>query len=184
MNRHYFISDDLEDLKATENDFYACGFFPPQLHVLSERDSELVKYHLHEVDSFSKSDVVHGGLIGAAIGVVIGGLIATAGVLSGAGDFAGWVPFVFLSVATFCFCTWEGGLYGIQVKNVEFRRFENVLKQGKHVLIVDAPEKQFDDLETVVQRHPKLALAGTGSPRPFWLVHGHKRFNHIVQTLP
>jgi hypothetical protein len=59
MERHYYLSDDLDDLEAVENELEAAGISTPQIHVLSENDSEVENHHLHEVDSFTKSDVVH-----------------------------------------------------------------------------------------------------------------------------
>ena len=184
MHRHYYISDDLDDLKAAENEFYDSGFSKPQLHVLSEQDSELVKHQLNEVDSLSKSDLIHGGTIGAIIGAVISMSILGFGAFSGAATFTDWIPFLFLSCITFGFCVWEGGLFGIQVKNVEFRRFEEVLKNGMHVLLIDISEEQRSALEAVIRRHPKLNYAGVGSARPSWLIRGQNNFNSIVQTLP
>ncbi len=184
MHRHYYISDDLDDLKAAEDEFYENGFSKPQLHVLSEQDSELVKHRLHEIDSLSKSDLIHGGTIGAIIGTIIAVSILGFGAYSGAESMADWLPYFFLSVLTFGFCVWEGGLFGIQVKNVEFRRFEEVLKNGMHVLLIDISEDQRNSLESIVKNHPKLSYAGVGSARPSWLIHGQKNFSSIVQTLP
>ena len=184
MERHYFVSDDLEDLKATEEDFYSKDFDKAQLHVLSERDSELVKYRLHEVDSLSKRDIVHSGLIGAAIGFVVALIILVAGFISGANSSVEWLPFVFLAFLSFCFCVWEGGLFGIQVKNVEFRRFSDILQDGSHVLMVDINNSQRNLLGEIIKSHPKLTIAGTGSARPGWFIRGQKGFRSFVETMP
>ena len=39
MKRHYFISDDLDDLAAVERELDAAGITPPQVHVLSNDDA-------------------------------------------------------------------------------------------------------------------------------------------------
>ena len=184
MLRHYFISNDLDDLQAVEDDFYKKGFSKPQLHVLSERDSDVVKYKLHEIDSLSKSDIVHGGLVGAVIGIAIALVIMAVGLYSGAVVFSDWIPFFFLAVVSFCFCVWEGGLFGIQVKNIEFRRFEAVLQKGKHILMIDHNKAQDAVLREVIKEHPKLEDAGTGAARPWWFIRGQKNFNSVIETLP
>ena len=70
MHRHYMISDDLDDLERLEEQLEAAGISTPQIHVLSNADAELAKHaHLHEVQSFMKSDLVHSTTRGAMIGV-------------------------------------------------------------------------------------------------------------------
>ena len=184
MNRYYFVSNDLADLKKTEEDFFSSGFTEPQLHVLSEQDSELVKYKLHEVNSFSKSDVVSGGMKGAIIGLFLAMTIIGFGMLQNASGMVTWLPFLFLAFLVFCFSTWEGGLYGIQKYNSEFRRFEPVLKQGKHVLIVDLMEHQQECLELICRKHPSLTPAGQGHARSWWMIRGQENVVSVVKSLP
>ena len=59
MERHYYLSDDLDDLEAIETELEDAGISTPQIHVLSENDADVETHHLHEVDSFSKSDIAH-----------------------------------------------------------------------------------------------------------------------------
>ena len=44
---------------------------------------------------------------------------------------------VLLALVLFGFCAWSGGLYGIQVPNRDFKRFEAQLREGRHVFVVD-----------------------------------------------
>ncbi|HKJ51488.1 MAG TPA: NAD/FAD-utilizing enzyme, partial [Gammaproteobacteria bacterium] len=78
------------------------------------------------------------------------------------------------------FCAWSGGLYGIQVPNRDFRRFETQLRSGKHVFIVDVDPDQEARLARVVEQHPRLQLAGTGRATPRWIVMG--KYNIIKFT--
>ena len=75
---------------------------------------------------------------------------------------AGWTPFIFLAVVLLGFCTWEGGLIGIQDPNHNFTRFEQALKDGKHVFFVDLEPGQEAILETVL----KSPRASRGWPEP------------------
>src|SRR5690606_30621025 len=120
-----------------------------QVHVLSESDDEAARHHINAVNSLSKSDIIRSGLIGAAIGAILALLVLMAGFMFGAEGVEGWLPFVFLAVVIFGFCTWEGGFRGIQVQNSEFRRFSDLLKLGRHVLIVDIEPKDEDKIRKV-----------------------------------
>jgi hypothetical protein len=185
MLRHYYISDDLNDLQAIETELVAKGVSTPQIHVLSENDAEVEKHHLHAIESVLKQDVVHSTTLGAVVGVIAASAILAVGYfMDWHTTAAGWIPFGFLAVAVLGFCTWEGGLIGIQIPNHQFKRFQKLLKQGKHVFFVDLETKQESILTEVVEQHPKLKLAGTGAATPGWVVHGQEKYSKVMKTLP
>jgi hypothetical protein len=185
--RHYYISDELDDLENVETELESQGIETPQIHVLSLDDTAVENHvHLHDVTSFMKSDVIRSGEWGAAVGVV-----GSAAVLGGAYFFgltdtmAGWIPWIFLSIIVLGFCTWEGGFIGIQRRNKHFKRFEEVLKKGKHVFFVDVSPEQEDVLAQIVKKHPGLEVAGTERGTPQWIMKGQKRIPHLLrETLP
>ena len=172
--RHYFISDDLDDLEVFEVQLEEAGIASSQIHVLTHDHNEMdVKnhVHLHDVQSFMKKDVIHSTMVGAVIGVFGFVLVLVVS------NFAGWtespagqMPFIFLAVALFGFCTWSGGLRGIQEPNHHFCRFEKALNEGKHVFFTDLEAKQEELLDKVLESHPKIELAGTGSSPPAFIV--------------
>lgn len=172
MQRHYMVSDNLDDLEVLEKQLEAGGVSTPQIHVLSLDDAEVAKHeNLHEVQSFMKSDVVHSTTRGALVGVVASVLVLAVAHLAGwTQTAAGWVPFVFLAIIVLGFCTWEGGLAGIQRPNHKFTRFAQSLKQGKHVFFVDLEPGQEPVLENVLRGHPRVEPAGTGDPAQHWIV--------------
>lgn len=183
MIRHYFISDDIEDLTAVEQELLDAGLDNTQLRVLSD----FKRSHVHkveEVDSLSRRDIIHSGLVGGCIGLAAAAVILAVGYYSGAQTIETWLPYLFLSVVVACFCTWEGGLFGIQASNVQFRRFESLIQQGYHVLLVDLNKVQDESLRRVVEQHPKLHDAGTGQGRPSWLVASHKNVNAFIKAMP
>ena len=142
MKRFYFISDDLDDLERLEAELEDNGLQEPQIHVLSEDDAELARHRLNEVHSFMKTDVVHSAIRGAVLGLVAAFLALAVANLSGLPEAVGWAPFVFLAIVLLGFFTWEGGLFGIQETNSQFRRFEADLKHGRHIFIVDINPEQ------------------------------------------
>ena len=118
-----------------------------------------------------KIDIVHSGLIGAAVGACV---FSTILMLTHYLDWhklgAGWMPFIFLALILFWFCIWEGGLIGIHRPNHLFVQFKQALKDGLHVFYVDLYPAQESILERILKLHPQVSLAGTGKSEPHWLV--------------
>ena len=185
--RRYFISDDLDDLEVIEEQLESAGVSIPQIHVLTSHDAELDHHeHLHRVQSFMKKDVVHSTLIGAVVGACASVLVPAVAYFAGwTHTAAGWMPFVFLAVIVLGFCTWVGGLIGIEVPNYHFARFEQAIKDDKHILFVDLERDQEGILETVLKTHPKLEPAGSESLHRHWIIEFQKRVPRFFkQTWP
>ena len=181
MLRHYLISNSLDDLEVFEEQLEAAGVSIPQIHVLSRNDAEVEHHHhLHEVQSFMKNDIVHSTERGAFVGICAFTLVLAVAYYSGWTETAaGWMPFIFLAVVLLGFCTWEGGLFGIQKPNHNFARFEQALSDGKHIFFMDLEPNQEAVLEKVLKSHPQVELAGTGSSAPHWLIALQQRSGMI-----
>lgn len=187
MLRHFFISDDLDDLEAFEEDLEQGGVPTPQIHVLSLDDTAAENHHhLHDVQSLMKRDIIHSFEYGAVVGLVLAILVLVVAYYAGWTESpAGWIPWIFLSIIALGFFTWEGGLWGIQRPNVHFEQFEEVLQQGKHVFFVDLEPGQEAVLERVVGAHPTAETAGTGRATPHWIVVWQIRLKRLFgETLP
>ena len=187
MLRHYFISDNLDDLELFEEQLEEAGVSTPQIHVLSQHDAEIDHHeHLHKSQSFMKKDISHSPELGALVG--LGAAIFVLALAHSAGwtdSAAGWVPFIFLAVLLLGFCTWEGGLLGIQKPNYQFARFAEALKDDKHIFFVDLEPDQEAILEKVFKEHPHVELAGTGSSTPHWLIELQTKVPRFFkQTFP
>ncbi len=186
MKRHFYISDDLDDLDRIEQELESSGVHKPQIHVFSRDDAGVDAHdHLHNIESVFKQDVAHGTITGALLGVGLAASVLIFTTLSDVTEVYTWWPFVFLAVALFGFCTWIGGLYGIQTPHRDFKRFEPLLRAGKHVFIVDVDPNQEATLKRVEQAHPNLKLAGTGSATPRWVVMGQHNIKQMTsKTFP
>lgn len=185
MKRHYYVSDDLKDLKEVEQELQQSGLTTPQIHVLSEKDAEVEKHHLHAIEAVLKQDVVRSTKFGALLGLIAAGVvIGVTYMMQWHTSVVGWIPSGFLAVALLGFCTWEGGLVGIQIPNYQFKRFQALLKQGKHVFFVDVDSNQYEILSEVIERHASLTVAGTGDATPSWVVKGQDKFNSAMKVLP
>ncbi len=186
MKRHFYVSDDLDDLDRIEQELESRGVHRPQIHVFSRDDAAVETHdHLHNIESVFKKDLIHGTLVGTWIGVLLAALVLLVTVLSDWPDSYTWMPFIFLALVLLGFCAWSGGLYGIQVPNQDFKRFEAQLRKGKHVFIVDVDPQQETSLAKVIAAHPGLQLAGTGKAAPRWVVMGQYRIQKFTsETFP
>lgn len=185
MERHYFISDDLDELDRVEAELESEGMDRPQIHVYSEDDTGVETHeHLHNMEAVLKKDVVYGTELGAVIGVAAAALVLGIAWFSGLPETVTWVPFIFLAIVALGFCTWEGGLFGIQEMHHDFKRFRDEIKAGKHVLFVDIEANQVPALQRVIARHPRLKSAGTGSATPGFVIQFQRKWKEFVHSMP
>lgn len=183
MKRHYFISDDLDDLDRIEVELEQKGIQKPQIHVLSKDDGGVETHeHLHNIESVLKQDVVHGTIVGALFGLLGAAAVIAVGYLTTLPETYTWVPFYFLAIVMFGFITWSGGFYGIQTPHKDFRRFQKDLNEGKHIFIVDVDQSQEDIVRQVGSRHSHLVDAGTGEATPRWVVRGQQNIKDFTST--
>ncbi len=184
MKRHYFLTSNLDDLAAVEHELHTAGITAPQIHVLSEDDTAVEERHLHSVEAVLRKDVVRGTQRGAVVGICCATAVLALGWLTGVAHGVGWIPLAFLSVVVLGFCTWEGGLIGIQEKHADFRRFESALNSGRHLLFVDVRVGEEQRLSQVVARHPGLEPAGLGDATPGFVVRFQDKWHRFMQLAP
>ena len=186
VRRHYFISDNLDDLNRLEKRLENRGVLRSQIRVLSKDDAGVEsREHLHNIESILKYDVVHGSMLGALAGAVLAIATLVIGEYTNLTSSYTWTPFIFLAVALFGFSTWFGGYHGIQTPHKDFIQFEAVLNEGKHVFFVDIDKEQELMLEEVSSLYPALEKAGTGSSAPRWVIVGQgKAIDIATHTFP
>ncbi|NQX90190.1 MAG: NAD/FAD-utilizing enzyme [Halioglobus sp.] len=181
MKRQFYISDDLEDLEIVEQQLESAGVTTPQIHVLSQDDAGMKAHRLNDVEAVLRKDVVHGTELGAVVGVIAAAFILLIAWATGLPETITWVPPIFLSIIVLGFCTWEGGFIGIQQPNYDFKRFQDTLRAGKHVLLVDVSADQEHLLQEVICEHPKLVAAGEGHSAPGWFLRVRGRFEQLIK---
>lgn len=187
LKRQYWIGSDLDQLESIEQELEQSGTLRGQIHVLTLDDTSAENHHqLHDVQSLMKKDLIRSGMRGLVIGIVGAALVLTGAYLAGwTTTLAGWWPFVFLAIIVLGFATWEGGFWGIQTQNANFKRFEEALRQGKHLFFVDLAADQEGQLKEVMDRHAGAEYAGTGAANPHWaIVWQHRLKNFLTETMP
>jgi hypothetical protein len=184
MKRHFYISNDLDDLVTLERELGNAGVEQPQFHVLSNNDAGVDTHNLHAVEAVLKSDVVYKTELGFCVGMVVAALILTFANYSGVAESYTWVPFIFLSIVLLGFCTWEGGFIGTQEIHHDFARFKETLDAGNHIFFVDVTAAQEDALQAIVSRHPNMTAAGEGASTPKVAIDAQRVFNRFMRSAP
>lgn len=184
MNRYYFVGDDLDELSRVERELQSQGISPLQMHVLPNNDAQAELKGLDSVDSLLRKDIVRSLFTGFVIGFGLSLLALMVAYLSGITATEHWVMVGFLCVVITGFCTWEGGLFGIQVPNREFRRFAKHMQSGKHVFFVDIDKEQKENLEGMARRHKDLKPIGTGEGEGAWLFALRSGWHRFIHSAP
>ena len=185
MNRHFYISNDLDDLESLEVELETVGISAAHTHVLSLDDAEVAAHsNLNEVEAVLRTDVVHSTKIGAVVGIISATLMLYVVALTGWAQQSTWIPFIFLAIIMVGFFTWEFGFIGIQRKNNRFARFEKALKNGKHIFFVDIEPENDQLLSDVVKKHPKIKRAGDGPSVPQWFIQMQDGFKSFTKIMP
>ena len=66
-------------------------------------------------------------------------------------------------------------MFGIQKPNHHFARFEQALKDDKHIFFMDLEPDQEAILERVLKSHPQVERAGTELFNHHWLLEFQKK---------
>jgi hypothetical protein len=184
MKRYYFLADNLDKLETIERDLEQNGLSTPQIHVLSRDDCGVMQRALNDVEAVLRKDVVHSMSRGALAGAAAAALVLATGHYSGATLAVGWMPFIFLAVVVLGFITWEAGLFGIQEPHRDFRRFEQALGSGRHLMMVDANDNDEAILNRITAHYPELEFSGTGEGAPGWYISLQNRWRHFIEVMP
>jgi len=184
MERYYYISDNLDELEVVEQELRNTGISTEQIHVLSKNDPGVDMHKINGVSSFMKKDVVHSTVRGSLAGLALAIVVLVGAWLTGWPETFTWVPFIFLAIIVLGFCTWEGGLWGIQEPNHQFKRFQKVLDHGKHILFVDVDKQEMQGLEIVSRAHPRVKNIGKGPSAPRLVVRSHQWLNRFMRWAP
>lgn len=185
MNRHFYISNNLDDLESLELKLETVGISSTHCHVLSLDDAQVAAHpNLNEVEAVLRTDVVHSTKIGAVVGVIAATLMLYVVTLLGWAQQTTWIPFVFLAIIMVGFFTWEFGFIGIQKKNNRFVRFEKALKSGKHIFFVDIEPEKDQLLSDILKNYPKIKNAGDGPSVPQWFIHMQDSFKTFTKIMP
>lgn len=151
MRRIHFLAPDVESAKHVVDELLLARVAEKHIHVLAQDGVALED--LPEASFFQRSDLAHaieqglalGGASGAIAGLVAislptglvlgGGAVLLATTLAGAGIGA-----------------WSATLKALDIPSSHLKQFEEELKNGKILIIVDVPKARVDDVRERIHR--------------------------------
>jgi hypothetical protein len=163
MRRLYFTLPDINTARTVVDELLLKRIDSSHIHVLAREGTALGD--LPEASLFQKSDFIPaverglavGGITGLLAGITIvsfplaglslgGGAILAAG-LAGAGIGA-----------------WVSSMIGVDVPNSQIHQFEQAIKAGEILMMVDIPKARVEEVETLIYGHHPTAAAGGTEP--------------------
>ena len=156
----YYLAPTLASTSEISEDLHEVGLKDFFLHVTSKDEYGLKKQQVHSGNYLERLDLIRDGLIGAAVGVVVG--LAGLGLLAYYQPFGPDVPtfvyFAILALATL-FGAWEGGLVGVDSENKKLKPFHDDIEAGKYLLMLYVPKiRETAVREMMRARHPEARL--------------------------
>lgn len=184
MKRYYFVTDNLDDLAAVEDDLKAYGISPLQMHLLSLADAEVDKLGLANTLSIQRTNVMTAMGRGFLTGLALVAALVVGFWLFGVQASTSWMMVSVLCVIVLGFCTWEGGLKGFQEPSQQQQRFRQYLESGKHLFYVDVNNKQKDAVGSVVKTHRHLQPMGSEKGEADWAFNVRSGWNRFLKAAP
>src|SRR5262245_55047168 len=119
----YYLAPTLESTRQISDDLHAAGVRDFFIHVIAKDSAGLKRQHIHSANYLETLDIIRDGFIGAAIGVLVG--LVMAAILFFIDPFPGVPRIVYfmIVVLVILFGAWEGGLTGIALENKKLRKF-------------------------------------------------------------
>ena len=158
--RLYFVLPDVQSAKRTADDLLLARVEDRRMRFLSRRGTAL--HPLHEAGYLDKTDMVHGGAVGLALGGIIGALVgALLVVYPPEGMRPALVAVLIGMLVGAPLGAWAASMAGAAVPNSRLKQFHADLEAGRVLMMVDVPFRRVGEItELVVSRHPEAVPRG------------------------
>ena len=158
--RLYFLLPDVASATHTADDLLLARVDDRHMRFLSKRGTDLEP--LHEAGYLDKSDMMHGAVVGLALGGLIGAVV---GALVVAYPPEGMQPELVATLIGMlggaAFGVVVATIVGAAVPNSRLKQFQADLEAGRVLLMVDVPSRRVDEIsDLVVSRHPEAVPRG------------------------
>lgn len=168
MRRLYFLVSDTASTKAIVEDLLRARITWRHIHVLADHSVALDQ--LPEASLLQSSDVVAALARGTALG-------------GAAGALAGLVALVFppaqlviaggavvaMTLAGAGFGAWTASMIGVDEPSRRLERFQDAIKAGQLLLMVDVPQAREEEIQRMVHEHfPRADVEGAEPKTPIF----------------
>lgn len=161
MRRIYFLVPDLATAEAVTDELLLARIEERHIHVIAREGTALGD--LPKASLLQSSDVIpaveRGLALGGATGILAGVVAVTfppAGVVLGGG------AMLATALAGAGIGAWLSSMIGVDVTNTRIRQFEEQIRQGEILFLVDVPKERVGEIEAMVKsHHPDADIEGT-----------------------
>ncbi|WP_298442123.1 hypothetical protein [uncultured Ferrimonas sp.] len=161
MFRHFYLCTSLWELDLIERELQQVGLRPSQIHVLSAQPQLADRFHLNPLNEFWYYNLPRSLAAGTVIGAAVAGLVLAAADIGGlAIQIGSWVPIGMLALLLGLFCAWQGGFIGLQCPHHQLGRYQQAVRSGMHLLLVDVSFTERPRLQQVMSNHPLVLHDG------------------------
>jgi hypothetical protein len=160
----YYLTSTLKSTQDVSDDLHAVGVEDFYVHIVSKDECGLKKQRLHSSNYLETLDLVRDGVIGAALGLVVGligvGLLMYFKPLGEDFEIPTLVYALLVGAATL-FGAWEGGLTGIATENNKLKKFHDDIALGKYLILVYVGKHQEATVHRMMaERHADAEMVG------------------------
>ena len=161
MRRIYFLLPDVDVARKIVDELLLARIAENNIHVIAKEGTAMAD--LPEASLAQKSDVVPAFERGIAVGGATGLLAGVAAVtFPPAGLVLGGVALMGIALAGTGFAALMSTMIGVSAPNSRHAQFEEAIKEGEILMLVDVPKARVDEIEELVkQHHPDADIEGT-----------------------
>ena len=158
--RLYFILPDVDSAKRTADDLLLARVEDRHMRFLAKRGAALEP--LHEAGYLDKTDMVHGAMVGLALGGIIGTLLGALVVAYPPdGTHPKLVTVLIGLLVGAPLGGWMASMAGAAVPNSRLKQFQAEIQAGRVLMMVDVPFRRVAEIsDLVVSRHHEAAPPG------------------------
>ena len=163
MRRLYFLIPGIDSAKTIVDELLLARIEQRHIHIAAADHHALSEANLPEASLLQESDFVPAVERGLAIGGATGILAGIAAVaLPGVGLALGGGAILGIGLAGAGMGAWLSSMIGISAPSSRLTEFEDAIKEGGLLMMVDVPKTRVDEITDLIKKHhPEAEIEGT-----------------------
>ena len=163
MRRLYFLIPTIDSAKTIVDELLLARVEQRHIHIAAADHHALMEANLPEASLLQESDFVPAVERGLAIGGATGILAGIAAVaLPGVGLALGGGAILGIGLAGAGMGAWLSSMIGISAPSSRLTEFEDAIKEGSLLMMVDVPKTRVDEITDLIKKHhPEAEIEGT-----------------------
>jgi hypothetical protein len=154
MKRLYFLLPNIETTREVVRDLLLNHVEERHIHVVAREGIPLED--LPKASEWQKSDIIPAAEKGAMAGGITGALAGLVAVtVPPAGLILGGGAVLAMTAAGAGFGAWASSMIGAGASSARLDKFQDALKAGELLMLVDVPKRRVDEVEELIRSHHK-----------------------------